>query len=230
MRTRFFHLFAVLVLGLWVPAASARNKSVDPALLDKANAGNAEAQYQLGSLYYRGDGVRRDYAQAAFWFRKSAEQGNSDSEFRLGGLYHFGQGVPQDSVQAFNWAMKAAKQGHTDAEFFVSTCYDQGLGVAKDNAQSVVWLRKGAMQGHFNSQYFLGWAYEGNAVSLPTDYAEAYFWLDLAASGQVTGKQRQEALKRRDIAASHLTAVELSRVQEQERKFRIWQTLESASD
>ena len=228
MRTRFFRLWAVLALVLCVSApwaqsasaATARTQGIDPALLAKAEAGGAEAQYQLGNMYYLGgDGVRRDYAQAEFWFRKSAEQGNPDSQFMLGGLYHSGQGVPQDSAQAFAWTMKAAKQGHTDAEFFISTCYTEGWGVAKDDAQWMVWLRKAAEQGHFNSQYMLGWAYEAGDVGVPQDSAEAYFWLDLAASGEVTGKERKEALKRRNEAASHLTPADLTREQARVRKW-----------
>jgi TPR repeat protein len=227
MRTRFFCLWAALSLVLCVSAAwtqstsgtATQNKGLDPALLAKANAGEAEAQYQLGNMYYLGDGVRRDYSQAEFWFRKGAEQGNPDSQFMLGGLYHFGRGVPQDSAQAFAWIMKAAKQGHTDAEFFISTCYGEGWGVAKDDAQEIVWLRKAAEQGHVNSQFMLGWAYEAGDVGVPQDFAEAYFWLDLAASGEVTRKNRKEALKRQKEAASHLTPADLSRVEERAREW-----------
>jgi len=87
MRTRFFRLWGTVVLVLCVSAmAEAKSKGVDPALLAKANAGSAEAQHQLGDMYYFGNGVRRDYAQAAVCYRKAAEQGDADSEFRLGGF------------------------------------------------------------------------------------------------------------------------------------------------
>lgn len=224
MRTRFFPLLALVlcICAAWEPswsAAATRDKGIDPALLAKANAGDAEAQYQLGNAYNYGGKVRRDYAQALIWYRKGAEQGNADSEFQLGGLYHFGQGVPQDSAQAFDWIMKAAKQGDTDAEFFISTCYGEGWGVAKDNGQEMAWLRKGAEQGHFNSQFMLGRAYAAGIDGVRVDYAEAYFWLDLASSGEVARRERKEALKRRDKAATQLTPADLSRVQERARKW-----------
>lgn len=223
MRTRFFRLWAVLALAFCflagrlqsASATTAESKGIDSALLAKAEAGNAEAQRQLGNIYaFGGHHVRRNYAQAEFWYRKGAEQGDPGSEFQLGGLYHFGQGVPQDSVQAFAWTVKAAKQGDEDAEFFISTCYSEGWGVAKDDAQSMVWLRKAAEKGHTTSQYMLGWAYAVGDVGVTQDYTEAYFWLDLAASGEATRRKRTEAVKRRDGAASHLTQAELSRVQE----------------
>ena len=87
MKARFIRLWAAPILLLCIFAAgtatTAQAKSIDPALLAKANAGDAEAQYQLGNMYNFGDGVRPDYAQALIWYRKSAEQGNADSEFQL---------------------------------------------------------------------------------------------------------------------------------------------------
>lgn len=224
MRTRFFPLLVLVfcICAAWAPScslAATRDKGLDPALLAKAEAGDAEAQYQLGKMYNFGDGVRRDYAQALFWYRKGAEQGDPGSQFMLGGLYHFGQGVPKDDAQAFDWIMKAAKQGDTDAEFFISTCYSEGWGVAKDDAQEIAWLRKGAEQGHTTSQLFLGRAYAAGIDGVPVDYAEAYFWLDLASSGEATRGKQKEALKRRDEAASHLTPTDLSSAQERARKW-----------
>jgi hypothetical protein len=53
---------------------------------------------------------------------------------------------------------------------------------------------------------------------VPQDYAEAYFWLDLAAAGKIENDQ-EDIAKARDEAASHLTAADLSRVQERARKW-----------
>ena len=39
-----------------------------------AEHGDAEAQYNLGSCYAKGRGVRRDYAKAAALFRTAAAQ------------------------------------------------------------------------------------------------------------------------------------------------------------
>ena len=42
------------------------------------------------------------------------------------------------------------------------------------------------------------------------DYPEAYFWLELAASGEAPRKKLKDALKLRNEAASHLTSDEIS--------------------
>ena len=48
-----------------------------PAL---AEVGDATSQYNLGYCCYRGEGMPQDYAAAARWFRKAAEQGDTDAK------------------------------------------------------------------------------------------------------------------------------------------------------
>ena len=46
----------------------------------KAQAGDTEAQYDLGLMYYHGIGVERDIQESETWMRKAAEQGNADAQ------------------------------------------------------------------------------------------------------------------------------------------------------
>lgn len=224
MRARFFARWVLLTMLLFAFVASAQHKApsaekrngISPDLLAKAKAGDAGAQYQLGRMYYIGDGVRLDYTQAEFWFRKGAEQGDPNSQFMLGGLYHFGQSVPQDDGKAFNWIVKAAQQGHIDAEFYIATCFNAGWGVPRDDAKEVIWLRKAAEQGDARSQFYLGHFYDAGR-GVPRDYSEAYFWFDIAASG--TGERQEEAAKRRDMVAPLLTSVKIASVQQRVRRW-----------
>jgi TPR repeat protein len=52
----------------------------------------ARAQLRLGGMYYNGQGVHQDYAEAAKWTRKAAEQGYTPAQAHLGVLYWNGQG------------------------------------------------------------------------------------------------------------------------------------------
>jgi TPR repeat protein len=54
-------------------------------------------------------------------------------------------------------------------------------------------------------------------MGVTRDYAEAYFWLDLAASGNT--HKPEEVAKDRDNAASHLSNVRLLQIQERARKW-----------
>ena len=115
---------SVALLALFMVAApSAQTQGIDSAVLAKANAGDAAAQYQVGWYYEHpnaiwGNGYTEsgssphDYVQAAFWYRKAAEQGNADAQYDLGDSYLFGHGVPVDYAQGIMWLRKAAEQGY----------------------------------------------------------------------------------------------------------------------
>jgi uncharacterized protein len=73
----------------------------------------------LGLLYFDGTLLPRDYAIAAEWFRKAAEQGNAAGGRLLGSRYQFGQGVPQSMADAVTWYRKAAEQGDVEDQILL---------------------------------------------------------------------------------------------------------------
>jgi TPR repeat protein len=79
--------------------------------LPLAERGNAVAQFGVGVLYGRGDGVPQNYPEALRWLRSAAEQGNSSAQQALGFMYEDGTGVPQDHAQAHMWFNLAARSG-----------------------------------------------------------------------------------------------------------------------
>jgi hypothetical protein len=70
--------------------------------MDGAMAGSAEAQNNVGEIYSKGLGTEPDYAMAAVWFKKAADQGYNRAKINLGYLYEEGLGVPQDQAMALN--------------------------------------------------------------------------------------------------------------------------------
>ena len=77
--------FALFLQPVALPAQSKSSSAgIDPQLIARAKAGQAEAQYILGVLYYLGQGVPQDFVQAANWYRKAAEQGGVEAQFYLG--------------------------------------------------------------------------------------------------------------------------------------------------
>ncbi len=58
------------------------------------------AQIHIGFMYAYGTHVAEDFAEAAKWFRKAAEQGDSFAEKALGIFYEQGRGVAQDYSEA----------------------------------------------------------------------------------------------------------------------------------
>src|SRR5690242_10302441 len=86
------------------------------AKAERAEQGDAGAQFELGLLYYQGNGVTRDYSEAARWLRKADEQGDTlNSAALLGTMYYEGRGVPQDYEEVYFWLSLAAVSGGAEA-------------------------------------------------------------------------------------------------------------------
>ena len=54
-------------------------------------------------MYYNGEGVPHDYAEAVKWYRLAAAQGDAVAQYNLGVMYDNGKGVPQDHAKAMKW-------------------------------------------------------------------------------------------------------------------------------
>ena len=66
-----------------------------------AERGLANAQYNLGLMYKKGQGVARNYAKAVEWYAKAAEQGDAEAQFNLGLMYQKGQGVTRNYAKRY---------------------------------------------------------------------------------------------------------------------------------
>jgi TPR repeat protein len=106
------------------------------------------AQYNLGLMYQKGEGVARSDAEAAHWYRLAAAQGHADAQQQLADLYYLGLGIPRNHTQAALWYRRAAEQGSARAQFQLGYLYDVGLGIEQDYTQYRYWTRMAAEQGH----------------------------------------------------------------------------------
>ena len=77
-----------------------------------AEQGNADAQFNLGLMYRKGEGVLQDYKTAMKWYKLAAEQGHASAQTNLGTMYDDGQGVLQDYIRAHMWFNIAASSGN----------------------------------------------------------------------------------------------------------------------
>jgi hypothetical protein len=115
----------------------------------KADSGDAEAQFNVGYYYLRS----KDYAQAAAWYRKAADQGYVGAQVQLGQLYLYGDGVPPDPVEGVKWLRKAAEQGDPSVARvypLMGRIYGPGLGpkhggIIQNWVESYFWYSLGTM-------------------------------------------------------------------------------------
>lgn len=81
-----------------------------------AELGDNTAMFQLGSSYYDGTAVSRDYAKALEWFVKAAKAGNVEAMMMAAMMYEQGLGTDKDLVEAVIWYQKAADAGDEKAK------------------------------------------------------------------------------------------------------------------
>lgn len=103
--------------GEYVAYDRANYRTALEVWMDQAIAGSAEAQNYVGEIYSKGLGIAPDYAMAASWFRKAAEQGDKRARINLGYLYEQGLGVEQNLGEALNLYRDASGIGDDDLVF-----------------------------------------------------------------------------------------------------------------
>jgi uncharacterized protein len=159
MQVRQVAAAMVLACGLATVQAQstgAKNAgSIDAALLEKANGGDAAALVAVGDCYAEGKGVARNYALAADWYRKAAEKNDTAAEMRLAALYRDGaKGFQRDMAQGALWYRKAAEQGDVTAQATMGTLYAMGQGVPQSYVEAYYWLDlAAAVKGPKQAQY-----------------------------------------------------------------------------
>jgi len=177
-----------------------------------AQQGYAEAQYQLGVMYYNRKGGPL-YKTVLKWYTLAAEQGYARAQNNLGVMYYNGEGVSQDYKIALKWYTLAAEQGDDFAQYNLGLMYANGYGVPLDNKTAVKWYTLAAEQGHAKAQSTLGvMYYNGEGVSQDNVYA--HMWLNIAASSG-----HKSASKNRDIIAKRMTPSQLAKAQDLARNF-----------
>ena len=104
-------------------------------LKEKAEAGNKDAQYQVGAHYLEGKSSVRELAMK--WLIKASEAGHAGAQYLLGDLYHRSHfkvpGIGYDIDLAMKWYNRSAEAGDLKAQLTLVRLYGKGAkGVSKD--------------------------------------------------------------------------------------------------
>lgn len=124
-------------------------------MIEKAEQGDVNAQWELGLKFYKGEGVKRNYTLAAHYFKLAAERGYPFAQYNLGKLYDNGQGVTQDYTIAAHYFKLSAKQGNASAQNDLGLMYYKAKGVEKDNNKAAQWWLLAARNGSQNALHNL---------------------------------------------------------------------------
>ncbi|MCP5367933.1 MAG: SEL1-like repeat protein [Hyphomicrobiales bacterium] len=116
-----------------------------------ADKGYVAAQYALGLLHLRGNGVRQSVDEAVAWFAKAAERDFPPSLTLLGILHGRGHGVRQDVDRALVYLRRAAQADPPEAlaQLELGIMFEEGRGGrAPDLRRARDWYARAAAAGN----------------------------------------------------------------------------------
>lgn len=192
---------------LFLPLLIVACVSDESKLRSRADLGDAEAQYQLASMYWEGNEVEQDRNEALKWYQRAAQHGHLGAQLRIADAYEAGQGVSQDYLRASQWYERAAEQGDEAAQVHLARLYLKGAGVPQNYLEAVKLLERAAGGKNAEAQYLLGRIYwEGRAV--PRDLVQAHMWFNLSAA-----QGHPKAASMRQVAATEMDQKQLVEAQ-----------------
>lgn len=121
-----------------------------------AAAGQANGEFNLGTRYYWGDGVRADAAQALHWLQAAAAQRFAEAENSIGYAYAYGSGGARYMPLAQHWLLLAAADGSAAAADTLGDMSNEGHGVPQSYTQALHWYEVSAAQGDADAENDIG--------------------------------------------------------------------------
>lgn len=172
----FFIVLSVCSFAVGIATEKLAEQSFEQ-LLKLAEAGDAQAQYDLAIIYSKS----KNDEKTVKWLTKAADQGHITARLHLGKAFYNGWfNLPTDYDKAFKWYTAAAEQGDPDVQNQVGNEYAFGnADEARDWDKAFFWFKKAAEQGSGAGMRNLGFLYSFSRK--PEDKKKSIEWYTLAA-------------------------------------------------
>ena len=122
---RRFIVSVLLLLGLIAPLeANEMWEAVFNGHLENARAGDPEAQYEVGIMYLKGQGVEQDRQKAVEWLKAAAASGYPLADGKLARI--------EEQESKFEQLKAQADGGDLGAQYELAMMYLKGRGVTAD--------------------------------------------------------------------------------------------------
>ncbi|MGC2412376.1 MAG: tetratricopeptide repeat protein [Stellaceae bacterium] len=151
-------------------------------LLENAVGGDREAQYQLGLVLDRGDGLPRDQRGATGWYGRAAEQGHAKAALALNRARHDGMAIEADEAKIVAALGAEIDKGNTDAMRALADMRIYGRGAPRDAEAALALLRSASTAGDSDAEIDLAKLYLSGAPGVPQNRGEGFRWMETAGS------------------------------------------------
>lgn len=146
--------------------------------LPLAEAGDPEAQANVGYMYEEGLGVSQQLDIAVGWYEKAAASGSMQASHNLGMIFAEGRGAPQSWVRALRYFEEAANDIPA-SRYMIGYTYFQGEGNIQNRPRAFREFMDAALDGYADAQYMIAFMYlDGSGI--PKQPIQAYVWASLA--------------------------------------------------
>jgi len=146
--------------------------------LPLAEAGDPEAQANVGYMYEEGLGVSQQLDVAVGWYEKAAASGSMQANHNLGMIFAEGRGTPQSWVRALRYFEEAANDIPA-SRYMIGYTYFQGEGNIQNRPRAFREFMDAALDGYADAQYMIAFMYlDGSGI--PKQPIQAYVWARLA--------------------------------------------------
>ena len=108
--------------GQYVKALSAWKRA--------AAAGSSEADFRIGLLYARGEGVVRSMPDAVVWYERAADKGHVEAQYWLGTIYF--DGAKPGPSSASQWFESASQRDGEAARRTLKALFPNGIAVEQN--------------------------------------------------------------------------------------------------
>ena len=193
----YFKLFDPIVTVAYGLKADGKHLEALSLCEGLAQRGHARALYCIGNIYWRGQGVEKDYNKARGYFEIAAKQNHSPSLNNLGQMYENGDGVEKNGEKAAELYLAASNAGNAVASQNLGSLYMFGQIVPQNYALALKYYHLSLDQGSTSDVVLnnLGVLYMDGKGTVQ-DWNKALKYLSLSAEkGNIQGKNNLRILK-----------------------------------
>lgn len=173
-------------------------------LIQAAESGDTEAQYQLAATLATGDGAEKDTEKAAYWYRKATAKKHREAMYNLGLMYILGETRRGTREKGHAYVQEAADLGSWDANWYLGQVYlVGGFGLEKDEVRAAYYLVHALGCNYSNAALVLGLALKNSGGMKASALSDAFIHiaardgqkeaLDLIPSGLARKFRRRNA-------------------------------------
>ena len=171
----------------WYARAAEAGEAAARMFEKAALTGHAEANYNLGLLFLKGDGKPENPRRAFQHILYAAEKGIAQAQYDVAAMYQSGDGVAANAEEAARWLSRAAGQGYAAAEYDYAVLLLKGMGLTKDEPKLYGYLKSAADKGVAGAQNRLAYLHlEG--IGTAKNPVEAAKWRLIAQKNGIEDK------------------------------------------